>query len=98
MDPNISRVKDLKIGDLVTHVLYGREWIGMILGFKDEGDPVGPRSEKALIQIQPGTKYEGFFTAKVAPRDKLNENLGYVTTSWLFLFETRNEDPGPSRN
>ena len=98
MDPNISKIKDLTIGDLVTHILYGKEWVGMILGFKDEDGSYGTRSEKALIQIQPGTKFESFFRDRVAPKDRMNENLGYVTTNWLFKIEVKNEKLRPSRD
>ena len=34
MVQNTSAVKDLSTGDLVTHVLYGKEWVGVVLGFK----------------------------------------------------------------
>ena len=98
MDPNTSRIKELAVGDLVTHVLYGKEWVGMILGFKDEDGTFGTRSEKALIQIQPGTKFEGFFRDKVSAKDRMNENLGYVTTNWLFKIEIKNANFRPSRN
>ena len=98
MDPNTSRIKDLVVGDLVTHVLYGKEWVGMILGFKDEDGTFGTRSEKALIQIQPGTKFEGFFRDKVSVKDRMNENLGYVTTNWLFKIEIKDANFRPSRN
>ena len=58
MEQSKSKVKDLVIGDLVTHVLYGKEWIGIILGFKPRDKKTNPdsRSEKTLVQIQPGTK------------------------------------------
>ena len=36
MERNTSRVKEISVGDIVTHVLYGKEWIGMVMGFKDE--------------------------------------------------------------
>ena len=98
MDPNTSRIKNLSIGDLVTHVLYGKEWVGMILGFKEDNDSYGSRSEKALVQIQPGTKFEGFFRDKVSAKDRMNENLGYVTTNWLFKIEIKNANFRPSRN
>lgn len=98
MDPNTSRIKDLSVGDLVTHVLYGPEWVGMILGFKDEDGSFGSRSEKALVQIQPGTKYETFFRDKVALKDRMNENLGYVTTNWLFKMEVKDAKFRSSRN
>ena len=51
-----------------------------------------------IIQIQPGTKYDGFFD-KVAPTaNKVSSNLGYVSVNWLFKIEIENEDPRPSRN
>ncbi len=97
MDPNTSRIKDLAVGDLVTHALYGKEWIGMILGFKDEGTPPGPRTEKALVQIQPGTKYESFFRDRVSTKDRITENLGYVTTNWLFKLGLKNGNSRSTR-
>ena len=80
-----SQVKDLLVGDLVTHILYGREWVGIVIGFLEisEADHTA-RNEKTLVQILPGTKFEGFFTQKVSEKHRVNENLGYVTTNWLF--------------
>ena len=89
-----SKVKDLYEGDLVTHVLYGKEWVGMILDFiESPGTIASSRSEKALVQIQPGTKFEGFFKKKISEKDRINENLGYITTNWLFKIEIKNENP-----
>ena len=87
--------EDLQIGDLVTHVLYGRGWIGMITGFRDE--IIGTnnkRKRKALVQIQPGTEFEGFFKRSVSS-DRVNDNLGYVSIHWLF---TVKEKDGNSRS
>lgn len=98
MDPNTSRIKDLAVGDLVTHILYGKEWVGMILGFRDDGDTYNRRNEKALVQIQPGTKFEGFFKTSVSSKDRMNENLGYVTTNWLFKIEVKDAKFRSSRN
>lgn len=100
MGQSKSKVKDLAIGDLVTHVLYGKEWIGIILGFKSVQNKsnLDSRSEKTLVQIQPGTKYEGFFKSRVSKKDSINPNLGYVTTNWLFKIEIKNENSRPSRN
>jgi hypothetical protein len=98
MDLNTSRVKDLTIGDLVTHVLYGKEWVGMILGFKEEEGKLQNRSEKSLIQMQPGTQFENFFENKVSAENRLNDSLGYVTTNWLFKIEVENADVRSSRN
>lgn len=98
MDPNKSRIKDLSVGDLVTHILYGKEWVGVLLGFKDEEGSFGNRSEKALVQIQPGTKFEDFFSSKVSAKDRLNGSLGYVTTNWLFKIEVNNANIRSTRN
>tara|TARA_B100000927_G_C16391653_1_gene439590 strand:+ start:634 stop:945 length:312 start_codon:yes stop_codon:yes gene_type:complete len=98
MDPNRSQIKDLIIGDLVTHILYGKEWVGVILGFKDEEGSYGTRSEKALVQMQPGTKFENFFYNKVSLKDKLNDSLGYVTANWLFKIEVKHGNSGSSRS
>lgn len=87
MEYNKSKVKDLSVGDLVNHVLYGKEWVGMILEFKLEEGVLQSRNEKALIQIQPGTKHEGFFRTKVSFENRINDNLGFVTTNWLFKIE-----------
>ena len=100
MDQNTSKVKDLEIGDLVTHVLYGEEWVGMILAFKEDahhrhGDA---RSEKAMVQMQPGTKFEDFFGKKVSQKDRINERLGYVTTNWLFRLRIKDENSRPPRS
>tara|TARA_Y100001938_G_scaffold134276_1_gene194540 strand:+ start:446 stop:727 length:282 start_codon:yes stop_codon:yes gene_type:complete len=85
------RVKDVQVGDLVTHILYGDKWIGIIVGFKEEiTSPTGNKKQKALVQIQPGTEYEGFFRRSVES-DRVNENLGYVSIHWLFRIKEKNE-------
>jgi len=99
-----SKIKDLRVGDLVTHVLYGRDWIGVILAFKDHQN-ANPRSERALVQIQPGTKFENFFKTKVSEKERVNDSLGWITSNWLYKIEvinakirlTRNETPPSGR-
>jgi hypothetical protein len=91
------REQDLKVGDLVTHVLYGRKWMGVIIDFREE--VVGTddkRKIKALVQIQPGTKYDGFFERCLAV-DRVNYNLGYVSVHWLFMAVEKNDKLGSSR-
>ena len=31
MQKKTSKVRDVKVGDLVYHILYGKEWIGILL-------------------------------------------------------------------
>lgn len=90
--------KNLEIGDLVTHVLYGRGWIGVILEFKEE--IVGTnnkRKQKALVQLQPGTEYENFFKRSLT-YDRVNDNLGYVSVHWLFKVKEKNGNTRPPRS
>ena len=81
---SIRDLRDLKIGDLVTHALYGKEWIGLILDFVVVEDSEPSPKEKALVQIQPGTKYEYFFKDKIHGKSKVGDNLGHVSIHWLF--------------
>jgi len=88
----------LKIGDLVTHVLYGRGWVGIIVDFKQEqGESKEKRRRKALVQLQPGTEHENFFKRSLR-YEKLNDNLGYVSVHWLFKIKETNGNLGPARN
>ena len=84
---SIKDLRDLKIGDLVTHALYGKEWIGLIISFDVVEDLEPDPKEKALVQIQPGTKYELFFKDRLMSSAKVSDNLGYVSIHWLFKLE-----------
>ena len=97
MPHQTSRKKDLKIGDLVTHILYGKEWIGMIIKFMDPKTQAQTSREKALIQIQPGTKFDGFFNKNSLQANRVGQNLGYVSVNWLFKIEIKDGKVGPSR-
>ena len=91
-----SKSSKLKIGDLVTHALYGVEWIGVIIAFPEEVvDDL--MKEKVLVQVQPGTKYEGFFDRK-SSKDRINSNLGYVSIHWLFKMEIKNANSRLTRD
>lgn len=97
MSPRKSRNRDLHIGDLVTHALYGKEWIGIIIDFESDPEANGLSKEKALVQMQPGTKHDGFFD-KRAVYNRVHKNLGYVSIHWLFKIEVKDGDTGSSRN
>ncbi len=89
---------ELKIGDLVTHVLYGRTWIGMIVEFRECPEPTeDKRKKKALVQIQPGTEFESFFK-RASEIDRKNDNLGYVSVHWLFKVKEKDGNTGPTRS
>ena len=90
--------KNLQIGDLVTHLLYGDGWIGMIISFREEIVGVNDRRNlKALVQIQPGTEHDKFFKRSAAA-DRVNDNLGYVSVHWLFKIKEKNGNFRSSRS
>lgn len=81
--------KNLEIGDLVTHLLYGEPWIGMIISFREEiVGTSNKRKVRALVQIQPGTEFEGFFK-RCIQSDRVNDNLGFVSVHWLFKIKEK---------
>jgi hypothetical protein len=94
----ISKTKNLKVGDLVTHILYGKEWIGMITKFMDPEHQSQLNKEKALIQIQPGTKFDGFFNKNSLDSNRITQNLGYVSVNWLFKIEIKDGEVRPARD
>ena len=99
MSPRKSNNRDLQAGDLVTHALYGKEWIGVIIGFEEDEEEASNFSKKrALVQTQPGTKYDGFFEKKAVPKNRIHKNLGYVSIHWLFKIEVSDGDIGSSRD
>ena len=99
MAPREPSNSDLQVGDLVTHALYGKEWIGIIIDFAGDEEEVSSISKKkALVQTQPGTKYDGFFERKAIAKNRVHKNLGYVSVHWLFKIEVNNGDTGSSRN
>ena len=84
--------RDLKPGDLVTHILYGKEWIGVIVSIEERDDSVNSFARRqVLVQIQPGTKFDGFFNKMVSSKNRITENLGYVSINWLFKLQLTNE-------
>lgn len=98
MTSNEKILRNLCIGDLVTHALYGNRWIGLIIDFEDMLDDKSKnRKTKALIQMQPGTDFEGFFK-RTSLKDRVNDNLGYVSIHWLFKVKEKSGNTGSSRS
>ena len=97
MNIDTDSPNNLSAGDLVTHVLYGKKWIGIIVSFRREEvvkSNINKRKIKALVQIQRGTEFEGFFK-RTNPSDLINDNLGFVSIHWLFKLK---EEEGEIRS
>tara|TARA_R100001510_G_C7607406_1_gene172029 strand:- start:622 stop:912 length:291 start_codon:yes stop_codon:yes gene_type:complete len=94
MHKKTSTIRGLKVGDLVYHLLYGREWVGVIIDILDvytDNDKMKHRTEMAIVKMQPGTKYATFFEHMVSRSNKLTDSMGLVTTNWLFRLEKEKE-------
>tara|TARA_R100001510_G_C7650348_1_gene207857 strand:- start:1036 stop:1323 length:288 start_codon:yes stop_codon:yes gene_type:complete len=91
MQRKTSDNRDIKIGDLVYHLLYGKEWVGVILettdAFKEKQNGSTTHKELALVKMIPGTKYENFFSKMVSKQNKVTDSLGFVSIDWLFKRE-----------
>jgi|TARA_Y100000289_G_C3928291_1_gene154839 hypothetical protein len=92
-----SRARELKIGDLVYHLLYGKTWVGVLLDIIDvHQDKEGSVLHKqvGLVKMQPGSKYEFFFKDMVSRKNRINDSLGMVSTNWLFKLEGKVKNNG----
>ena len=96
MQKKTSSIRGIKIGDLVYHLLHGKEWVGVLLEiidvYKDDDSKSGPHRELGLVMMQPGTKYEMFFKNMVSKQNRISDSLGFVSTNWLFKLEERKKD------
>jgi len=90
-----STVREIKVGDLVYHLLHGKEWVGVLLEIIDVHNLDGDSSkhmlhrELGLVKMQPGTKHENFFAKMVSKNNRISDSLGFVSTNWLFKLEER---------
>ena len=78
----------LEKGDLVFHLLYGREWIGILLDIIQIAEEPELHKELAIVAMQPGTKYENFFLTKVSKNRRITNSKGMVSINWLRKIQT----------
>jgi hypothetical protein len=88
-----STVREIEVGDLVYHLLHGKEWVGVLLEIVDiyKTDLIDGKQnlhrEVGLVKMQPGTRYEHFFAKMVSKSNRISDSLGFVSTNWLFKLE-----------
>lgn len=95
MPRKTSMIRGLKVGDLVYHLLYGREWVGVLLEIitvHTDQDKSARNTELALVKIQPGTPYEDFFKDMVSKNNRVSDSMGLVSTNWLFRLEEKEKE------
>ena len=93
MEKKKSSVRELEVGDLVYHILYGSEWVGILLDIIDVYDYNDNRSsthrEMAMVQMLPGTEHEFFFEKMVSNSNRVSNSMGLVSTNWLFKLKIK---------
>lgn len=73
------------VGDLVTHLLYARDWLGLIVSLKEDPSSLGrTHCEQALVHMVPGSTYEFFFRKRF---DSESTRSGWISTRWLLKIE-----------
>ena len=78
--------REITIGDLVYHLLYGKGWRGILLEFKKEETGLSSPRELALVYLQPNSEHEDYFS-KTLTKYKIGSRMGYVYTHWLCKVE-----------
>lgn len=93
MEKKKSSVRELEVGDLVYHILYGSEWIGILLDIIDVYEYNDNRSsthrEVGMVQMLPGTEHEFFFEKMVSNSNRVSNSMGLVSTNWLFKLKIK---------
>ena len=95
MHKKTSTIRGLKVGDLVYHLLYGREWVGVLLDIIDvhtDHEKSTRYTELGLVKIQPGTPYQDFFKHMTSDKNRVSDSMGLVSTNWLFRLEEKDKD------
>ncbi len=69
--------------DLVYHILYGKEWVGVLLAISEDSDfnKVEP-FKIGLVHMLPNSKHSDYFS-KSLKRYRIHDNMGYISMTWL---------------
>ena len=75
------------VGELVYHLLYGKEWVGVLLEIKEDPDRVdqSPPYTIGLVNMVPNKKYDKHFKTALT-RYRISDNMGYISMKWLRSF------------
>lgn len=69
--------------DLVYHILYGKQWVGVLLGISEDRshNKVDP-FRIGLVHMLPNSKYSDYFS-KTLKRYRIHDSMGYISMTWL---------------
>ncbi len=77
--------KPLKICDLVNHLLYGPDWLAIVLEIGEEEERSWHR-RSIMVHMVPGTTYDNHFAKSYISRKESNLS-GWVSENWLRKIE-----------
>ena len=83
------KIRGLVVGDLVYHLLYGKDWRAILMGSSLEDSGLTNPDEKALVFMMPGTRYENYFKKNYLTNSRVHGNLGYVSSKWIYRLEIK---------
>ena len=92
MSRNNYKREVLQIGDLVSHYLYSKDWLGVILEL-DPVDDALTQDNKVLVHMLPGRSYANFFLTLRHKAGILNKDeptlasSGWVFRKWLWKID-----------
>lgn len=79
--------RGIVVGDLVYHLLYGKDWRGILMGTEMQEKGLATPCERALVYMMPGTRYDRFFKTNYLTRSRISDSLGYVSSKWIHKLE-----------
>ena len=84
MSQNEHRQEALRTGDLVSHYLYSRDWLGVVLEV-NKGLDVLTGDNKVFVHMLPGRSYANFFLTLGRRSDIVDKDEPRLTSSgWVF--------------
>ena len=85
--------KEIRPGDIVFHLLYGKEWLAIILREMTVMEKKAKTKETSnrelmLVSMLPGLKYDRFFASHALRNYKMSDSIGFVSKNWLLKLES----------
>ena len=76
----------IQIGDLVYHLIHGKEWVALVLNMDRVLENCINRRqlcrEYVLVHMQSGSRYEYFFKSS-HPSVRVTDSSGLISCHWL---------------
>jgi len=78
----------LNVGDTVTHLLYGKEWIGIVVEIEEIEKGFSAGRKNILVHMVPGSEHCNHFDKAFSK--KIASGRGWITSNWLLKVDLNN--------